>query len=161
MHLSFETIIVWCNYWMHTCFIEGDGLISAFCSYHFLCSCCAFCSGFHMRMLLLVCLNLSNFVCFLRTKSSYSKIKPKQIGVLCANVTTNCSAHLTNPTSHLCYSVRIMFAFTYAKRKKRKMFGYQDRFSKTTLGRTLLKLVTFTEVNNNQVAYQCNANHFW
>ena len=38
--------------------------IGALCSYRFLRSCCAFCSGFLLRRLFLVCSNLSNFVCF-------------------------------------------------------------------------------------------------
>ena len=33
--------------------------------------------------------------------------------------------------------------------------------SKIALGRTLLILVTFTNLSNNQVAYQNNVNHFW
>jgi len=68
---------MWCNYWMCTCLLEGDYMIGTLRSYRFLRSCCAFCSGFLMRRFFLVCSNLSNFVFFyLRTKSSYSKIKP-------------------------------------------------------------------------------------
>jgi len=59
----------------------------------------------------------------------------------------------TNPASHIYNCTRIMFPFTLAPRKKRKILGFQDRLrqfnSKIPLGRTLPILVTFTNLSKS------------